>query len=322
MSRCGGNGGAPELDRWPALQTTPLCYNGPILLLSDAFMDIIALLQYINERHGMSFRPLSKLAGGFQDGAYELVDTITGQRAVLKPRFAPYAPPVVERLRQVGYPTPAWLCFGTTPDGTSCTIQEFVPGTPMQRLTPIYLDQIFALNDLQANLNPNAKTDHWSGYAWNVVFANESNWAANIQAYAPETAELLSALTAAVQPYREISLPTTDIVHGDFNPDNLLVNNGEITAIIDCTYAGYGTRVIDLATLLHYAYAFDYGDEVRARLYEQSMKIAGPAVLAVCLVYRTMAMLDWVIHRDTQAAVLSYVHAAWQMLEEFPTDIA
>ncbi len=119
-----------------------------------------------------------------------------------------------------------------------------------------------------------------------------------------------------MQPYAHIVLPHTDVVHGDFTPDNLLVAHGRITAVIDCTYAGFGTRVIDLATLLHYAYAFDYGVHVRQQLYTKSVQIAGQGVLAICLVYRTMAMLDWAIHRDTSDAVRLYVDTAWNMLNE------
>ncbi len=188
----------------------------------------------------------------------------------------------------------------------------------MRTLPLQYLGQILAINDLQADLNPHADTDNWSRYAHNVVFANESGWAGHIRAYSSETSVLLAAMEAAVQPYVHIELPQTDVVHGDFTPDNLLIANGQITAVIDATYAGYGTRVIDLVTLLHYAYAFDYGTHVRQQLYSKSVHIAGQGVLAICLVYRTMAMLDWAIDHDTPDAVQIYVQSAWHMLKDIP----
>jgi len=121
-----------------------------------------------------------------------------------------------------------------------------------------------------------------------------------------------------VEPYAYLVLPTTDVVHGDFNPDNLLVANGQITTGIHFTYADYGTRVIDLATLVHYAYAFAYGTHVRHRLYTTSVQIAGGGILAICLVYYTMAMLDWASHRNTADAVGLYVRRAWRMFRDVP----
>lgn len=281
-------------------------------------MDTPELVHFINDHHHTSFAVIGPCIGGFQGGAHELVDRLTSERAVLKRAFAVHTPPVIEHLRAVGYPTPAWLHAGEASDGTRYVVQAFVPGTPMATVTVPYLDQIFTINDLQAGLNPHADLDHWSWYARQVVFANESGWAANIRTYSSHSATLMAALEAAVQPYADLLLPARDVVHGDFNPDNLLVANGTITGVIDCGYAGYGTRVIDLATLLHYAYAFEYDAPVRQHLYQRSMEIAGRGVLAICLVYRTMAMLDWAIQRDTADAVGQYVDRAWFMLSDLP----
>ena len=77
--------------------------------------------------------------------------------------------------------------------------------------------------------------------------------------------------------------------------------------MIDCTYASYGSRAIDLATLLHYGYSFDYGDDVRTRLRERIMALVGHAGLALCLAYRSMAMVDWAIGHDTPRAVRFWV---------------
>jgi aminoglycoside phosphotransferase (APT) family kinase protein len=281
-------------------------------------MDTPELVRFINDHHHTSFAVIGPCVGGFQGGAHELVDLSTRERTVLKRGFTVYTPPVIEHLQAVGYPTPAWLVTGEAPDGTRYVVQAYAAGRPLAKLTVPYLEQILLINDLQADLNPYPATDHWSCYARNVVFANESGWAANIAAYSSRTAGLMTALHAAVQPYTDLMLPTTDVVHGDFNPDNLLVANGHITAVIDCGYAGYGTRVIDLATLLHYAYAFEYQPLVCQELYRKSVQIAGRGVLAICLVYRTMAMLDWAIQRDTAEAVDLYVRRAWDMLSAVP----
>ncbi len=105
-------------------------------------------------------------------------------------------------------------------------------------------------------------------------------------------------------------------MHGDFTPDNMLVEHGQITGVIDCTYAGYGSRAIDLATLLHYAYSFEYGDVVRTRLRERIVQLVGHSSLAICLVYRSMAMIDWAIHHDTPDAVRFWVRGGWRVHDD------
>lgn len=183
-------------------------------------MDTSALLHHINAQHGTAFVLGSKFAGGYQGGAHELVDPATSRRAVLKRAWVPRAVPIVEQLRAKGYPTPAWLCCGVAPDNTPYVVQAYMPGTPMGRLTEAYLNQVFALNDLQADLRPAPASDDGTEgrYAHDVVFAGGSGWAANIRAYSPDAARLLAALETVVRPYAAVQLPYTDAVHGDFTP--------------------------------------------------------------------------------------------------------
>lgn len=157
-------------------------------------MDALALIEFINDQHHTSFALAGSFVGGCQGGAYDLLDLRTGQRVVLKRSFAPYTPSVIECLRIVGYPTPAWLVVGEASDGTRYVVQTFASGTPMETLTVEFLDQVFAINDLQAGLNPEADVDHWSSYGRNVVFANESEWATHIRAYSRDAATLLAAM--------------------------------------------------------------------------------------------------------------------------------
>src|SRR5262249_39925052 len=113
------------------------------------------------------------------------------------------------------------------------------------------------------------------------------------------------------------AIPDADVVHGDFHPHNILAQGGRVTGVIDMTYAGYGTRAIDLATLLHYAYADDYGPIVRERLRARIIQIAGPEICAICLAYRTIAMVEWGIRHEESETVDHYVRAGWAILDVF-----
>lgn len=280
-------------------------------------MDVASIVSGINATHHTTYTLSSRLVGGYQDGAYQLVNS-HGQQHVLKLSYAPRAIPLIQQLHALGYPTPAILYVGQLVDHTAYIVQEFLPGTSLASLTPAIAEQLLRIINQQADRNPTPHTNwqhNWSQYAQAVVFTNESGWVALLQRYTPATAQLLAGIEQLVAPFKGVILPNTDIVHGDFNIENILVDQGQITGIIDMLYAGYGTRAIDLATLLHFGYTNDYGAAVRRRLQQHIRRIVGHAGLCVCLAYRIIAMLAWAIERDQEAVDL-YVYHGWQIVRE------
>ncbi|HEU5101695.1 MAG TPA: aminoglycoside phosphotransferase family protein [Roseiflexaceae bacterium] len=281
-------------------------------------MNISDLLQYINRYHSSAFAFAGKLPGGHQDGAYALVEP-DGRRAVLKQQFAPRALPIIGRLRANGFATPDVLLSGTAPDGTTYLLLEFVVGSPVQTLTDEYLDQVLALNELQADLNPDPAADpleSWSGYVYEVVFARSSVWVTALTEHSQATASLLGALRQATERYADVVLPNTDVVHGDLHCGNMLAQAGRITGVIDMVYAGYGTRAIDLVSLLHNLESHKYAPEVRARLRARIIERFGIPVYAICLAFREIVTLTWAVRRRSDAWVDHFVRAGWAIRDE------
>jgi hypothetical protein len=281
-------------------------------------MDDQTLLEWINRRHQTSFRLAGKLDGGRQDGAHRLIDEVSGRPAVLKRAFAPSAIAAIQHLRALGYPTPEWLCWGTTPAGEQYLVQALAAGSPPARLTPAYLEQIVALNRLQAGGNPapDQREGSWSEYAANVVYANESGWADRLRGYSPASAALMAALDPIVAPYRDLELPNGDIVHGDFNLENILIADDRISAVIDAAFAGYGTRAIDLASLLHFAYVHAEDAALRQRLHAELIAAGGRAVQCVCLAYRCITMAGWAIEQMPPESVDDFIRAGQQIADD------
>jgi aminoglycoside phosphotransferase (APT) family kinase protein len=281
-------------------------------------MNLSQLILALNARHGTTFVLAGKLPGGQQDGAHVLADS-AGRRVVLKQLFAPRALPIIRRLRAIGYPTPDVLYQGTASDGTTYLIQEFVPGVPMQTLTDAYLDQLFVLNERQADLNPHPEAhmlESWSGYAQEVVFARSSVWVRALGNHSPATASLLHALQRATAPYAGTVLPNTDVVHGDLHSGNIIVEHGQITSVIDLVYAGYGTRAIDLASLLHTMDSDAYAPKIRQRLRARIVERFGPAVYAICMGYRAIVTLEWAIRHDSPVWIDQFVRAGWAVCDD------
>jgi aminoglycoside phosphotransferase (APT) family kinase protein len=281
-------------------------------------MNIRQLLTYINARHTTAFELAGKLPGGHQDGAYVLAES-GGRRAVLKQLFAPRALPIMRGLHALGYPTPDVLYDGMAHDGTTYLVQEFVPGAPMATLTDAYLDQLFMLNDLQANLNPHPAAnalESWSGYVYEVVFARRSVWVTALCNHSQATASLLTALRLATSRYASTVLPNTDVVHGDLHHGNILVEQGQITGVIDMVYAGYGTRAIDLATMLHTIDSDEYAPAIRQRLRAHVIERFGPDVYAICMAYRAIVTVEWAIRQGSPNWIDQFVRAGWAVCED------
>jgi aminoglycoside phosphotransferase (APT) family kinase protein len=281
-------------------------------------MNISQLLIYINARHATAFELAGKLKGGNQDGAYVLAEP-DGRRAVLKQLFAPRALPIIHRLRAIGYPTPDLLYTGTAGDGTTYLVQEFVPGTPIATLTDAYLDQLFALNNLQANLNPQPQAnplESWSGYVYEAVFARTSLLAKAMDDHLPATADLLAALRRATDRYTATVLPNTDVVHGDLHNGNIVAEHGQITGVIDMVYAGYGTRAIDLATMLHTSDSDGYAPAARTRLRTHIIEHFGPDVYAICMAYRVIVTVAWAIRQGRPDWIDYFVQAGWAVYDQ------
>lgn len=285
-------------------------------------MDIADLLAHLNSHHDTAYSLSGKCVGGTR-GAYELRDS-RGRQAVLK--FGPdrhwldrlrQAEEVAAPLRAVGYPTPRNLALGASPDGWWYQVQEFVVGAPMSApLSPANLNHLLTLNDLQAarSLLSGRGWANWSRYAREVVFAGASGWTESLRTFSPATRGLLDALLERAQPFAVAPLSTADIVHGDFLPENVLVHDGRVAAVIDFAGAGCGTRAIDLARLLVWWHA-DMATAQRHRLCERLASIATPAEHAICVAFGVIDVLAFVIERYP-SSVEAFVERGFRILEE------
>ncbi len=286
-------------------------------------MELSELVGFINRHHRTSFELTGQLDGGAHV-AYGLADP-GGRRAVLKRAARPQRPDqlartvrVVDELRSVGYPAPAYLHVGRTPDGTSYYVQQFLEGEPVADITASLLDQILALNALQANRDARrlAGEQDWSRHVHSVVFGGESGRTRTMRAmraHSDDTAALLDAIQALIRPLSGVTLPADDIVHSDFGPGNVLARDGHVTGIIDLEAAGCGSRAIDLAVLLRWGWEGAAPAE-RARLAEHITSIAGRAGAAICIAYQVIDIVEYAIEHHAPAAHGRRMQKAWEML--------
>jgi hypothetical protein len=177
-----------------------------------------------------------------------------GSKMSCQKTFAHLLSAVTERLRSLGYPAPRY-CFVGNIAGASYSIQEALPGVPLGRCTPELLPRLLDLNTLQVG-QALSMPRNWPAPVVQTVLHGGDGFCLleTMRAYSSTTSELLDVLQRVVTTYADTPIATDDIVHIDFNPANILVDDGQISGVVDWEDAHAGDCTFDLATLLFYSY--------------------------------------------------------------------
>lgn len=268
----------------------------------------------VNRAYGAQLALRSRFSGGLQGGAYLLEDP-DGRVAVLKwfpdPRRLPELQRVaqaVEAVRSVGYPTPAWLVVGATDEGVY-QLTKYTPGEPATPLTLHNATQLVGVLEQQAGLNPLPERD-WSEYVTATVLDSPAYGSRQtLERLGQPGLMLIDHYHWLLGLLGPTSLPTTDLVHGDFNSCNVLIHNRRISGVIDIEALGSGSRVIDYAWLLREAWMEGAGQPDQwatlAMIRTAAEAVAGPSALALCVAATAFDIAVWT--SNTEPADLSRV---------------
>jgi len=284
---------AEELLFWPEAKAA---VRAAVVQKGGSADEVKTLLELVNKRDGASWSVVRRIPGGSQQGAHELRDR-EGVRAVLKwhtghipeGRLSQTAR-TLEAARARGWPTPRWLGFGALPAQSAYIIEEFIDGLSPTVIDDALLDRLLAANLLQAGLEPKTDGD-WSAYIHGVVFDHEPNGDFARLRGRPDTAAFAVRLGEFVRAARGTALPTTDLVHGDFTPWNVLVRDGS-PWLVDAAHAGKGTRAYDLAVLLIDAQS-GLSASAQHQILDEALSLVGGRGLRLCLAARMIVLLEW-----------------------------
>jgi aminoglycoside phosphotransferase (APT) family kinase protein len=275
------------------------------------------LVDYVNTAHGTRFELGGPCANGLQGGAWMLADG-AGRPAVLKVR--PDPDPGIERVaaavaqvRAAGYPTPAWLASGTSASGTSYWVQEFVPGRAATPLTPSTAEALVDVLERQAGLDPVPTRDWGTVVTANAWSDEDGGPRAVVRGLGPVGGSLLAAYDRLLGQTGRVSLSGRDMVHGDFNSCNILLDHdddGRVGGVIDVQDMGSGSRAVDYACLLREAYVHDYGDAVIRVVRRGGEAVAGWAPFVVCVAAAAFFIVGFKLRHEPAAipATLTHLH--------------
>ncbi len=284
------------------------------------------VLRQINALHGTYFRLRGRYPVG-EMGAFGLVDG-TGTPFVLKwsPRPAHLAlieaaARATDQLRPLGYPTPTYVLWGAIPRGCFC-IQGTLPGRPAALTSLVTVDQLVALSDLQLGrggwlIEAFSARPRWADEIIEAVtdgFAEQDYCViSSMRSHSPATSELLDVVQGFVEQHADdISDDYVDVVHYDFSPANLLLDEQQrVVGVVDWEGVRAGDRVFDLATQMFYA--TNDGD-VQRRLQRAALERGRPGVLGIYLCHLIVRQVDFSIRHHGSAEVEQWLDHASGLL--------
>jgi hypothetical protein len=281
-------------------------------------MQPVDLIQRVNELHQMSFTLLEKYPDGEQ-GAFVVVDHLN-ERWVLKwarearnLAWMQGAKTITDLLRSLGYPAPSYLLIGKLPEGIY-SIQSALPGSPIRHLPATLLPRLFEINELQRGQAITGRSDWHQEVIKTVLWGGEGYCLhASLQQHSPDTAELLQTLQALVRTHQDEPHRTNDIVHGDFQHANILIDNERISGVVDWDGFGAGDCIFDIATLLFYAYD---SIEVRKQLWRYALERASLKLLSIYLAHLILRQVDWSLRYHDETISERYIIRGQTLLQE------
>jgi Ser/Thr protein kinase RdoA (MazF antagonist) len=156
--------------------------------------------------------------------------------------------------------------------------------------------RLIELNELQAGRAVDSDRS-WPQHVVESVATGFSEYMvlATLANHSKESRELLDLCQRAVERYASTLTETRDIVHWDFTLDNVLVDDGHVSGVIDWAGTRSGDRLFDMATLLDYARG---EDRVLERYLTERI---GPEGISVYLAHLSIRQSDWSLPDETPA---------------------
>jgi hypothetical protein len=279
------------------------------------------LLEIVNAWHGTTFQLVGRYPQG-ENGAFAVVDR-TGRRGVFKREPAARElgrlreiAALTARLRDGGYPAPEYLVVGDIPGGCY-SIQEELPGTPQPHVPVALVPRLIALNLAQRGqgfVAPNR--GEWPDRVINPVLYGGDGYCLldSLRTYSAATAGLLNTLQNLVAAGADARYETGDIVHFDFNPANILIDDGRVGGVVDWQDPCAGDCAFDLVTLFYYSY--DDSPDVRDLLWRHLIARVSPAVLGAYLAHMALRQVDWSIRFYDHATVARWLRVSRAVLRD------
>jgi aminoglycoside phosphotransferase len=256
-------------------------------------------LEYINASAHTDYSVNVQYSGGEDQGAFQVV-TSNGTRAVLKMNRNPLwvsqvrrAKAATDHLKGLGYPVPTYAYVDSTDRGTF-SLQSELPGATTVPTLDL-AKQVVGFVELQKGQTiSEVQGQDWVWYMNAVVFRGEFGNVRALMQYSHETSALVADIEGLVSGLDGKMLPQTDLVHGDMGFNQVLVNDGKVTGVVDWDQVGYGDRIMDIASLW---YSTLEVAEARDFIMQHMLEVSDKETIKICSAYKMLSTVAWHINK-------------------------
>jgi Phosphotransferase enzyme family len=261
-------------------------------------------LTVVNRAHGRGFTCVRRLTTGEASQAVVVADA-SGSRMVFKwwpessegsecPAWLTAVVSQVERLRERGYPAPAYLLFGLAAD-VGFAVQQMLPGQPITRLRHAHVEALIGLNDLQSGAG--SAEQGWSDFLVSTLLRGADGYCLHepLRSHSDETARVLDRVVQIGGDSQGLTFPSGDAVHLDFHHLNLLGQANWITGVVDWEGTRSGDCFFDLVTLFYQSQEARLDQAGQYSLWDHLIAHRPRPVLRAYLAHMALRMVSWSI---------------------------
>lgn len=204
--------------------------------------------------------------------------------------------PALDELRSRGVPVPEYVDVLAV-DGVTVSAQRLMPGASVGNPPPKLVERVFectaAMADIACALSPPG-ADGWGASVVKTLTIGVDGWAMHepMRTGGRRSAAVLDRIEAVGADADATWFPTTGLVHLDLHTDNVLADDGRLTAIIDWDGACAGDPRFDL---VRYAFDLDGHDQPVWDVVEATD--IEPRVLRAYVAHHALRCTSWAIQR-------------------------
>ena len=286
----------------------------------DSGVDAEAAASILCEVTGKPFRHVRQLSGG-ETGAHQFLgpeghpivvkwDTTADGRA-----FRSEAVVLSERLRcEAGWPVPTESVIDA--EGISFVIQEFMVGTPPAAIDHGLIDRLLDLHSRRLGIADPHDPVRWPENLITTLAVGGNGYCRHesFNVYDERTRSLIRRIESFGCSLKVEDFIGDEVVHWDLHPGNLLVDGGDLSAVVDTDFVIVGDAGFDLAMLAVTSLNVKCGSGVRSRLFTEAFNHLDELRSQAYLGHLFVRLIDWPIRRNSPTEVDFWLARADELL--------
>lgn len=206
--------------------------------------------------------------------------------------------------------------------------QNLMPGAEPTRLTQALAEQVIALVEATAGFgSAKAAASDWPLQLLDTLVAeplDPTDYCSHepLRQHGADGRRLISRIEEIGADLSDTDLSATDLggaddlMHWDLHPGNLLVADGEISAVIDLDNAGPGPRGFDLMTFAVSSQTLPSDAGVRSELFAEVRRSISEELRLAASAHLMLRFANWAIRTDHQEAIEYWIGEGNRRLAE------